>query len=425
MQSSKVVTILMGGMFIVSAVDAGSISVRQTTNFTASFHVQYEQAGKNESKFSADFSSGENRTIEFPDEAVNIQLDVYSPRPRARVFTKSYDVSVRKCFTLFPRHTPSAPIGWDENPYTKWPAADGPSISVTNDGWYLSLEGVLFTVMYEYEGSNVSETSHKFSNGETRTILIPDEARNINVQVFKPMFSKNFMQFTKSYILPVKKCFEVYRHNGIESLSFEKPCQPLPAEGGYFVSVFETRRPAILFINYEYNGLNLTESSGDFLTRKNLTLRIPDEARNITVRVHSSFFGEEKLLTKFYVLPVAKCFEVYMSDIYFLAQIMFEKPCRQLPAVDENSISVHRTTAKHVDILLLIDYDYNGSHVTTSSGEILAGENKTVPIPDEATNIIATLYETGPQGMIIIFTTNAKYAHFSSYLYKMFRGISF
>lgn len=314
MRCSKVVLVLIAGMSTVAALDASSITIRQTGNDRIAFEVEYNYNGKNYKEFSGYFSSGENRTIDIPGKAVEIHLNVCSSWEKFckdQIFTKFYHSPVSKCFTLYEAHH------YTEEPYCQKLPAGGYSISVHQAGNYKAM----FEVMYKYNGSKLTNSSGELTTGQNQTIHIPDKATNVTFTLYGyrgTAFSKDTMA-TKFYPLPVKKCFEIYGDGFFSKRWFEKPCQKLPAVNGNLISVRQTGDyKVILHVVYNYDGSELTESSGTFSKGEKRTIPVPDKATNIkaTLFKDDSFGKMEPVFTQSYPSPVKKCYKVQRSSIF-------------------------------------------------------------------------------------------------------------
>lgn len=389
MQFLKVLTILIVGICTLAAVDSGSITVHLVDLWKSKFDVAYEYNGENLTKTSEFLSYGENETITFPDQAVNIYLEVKEANRSLVnsniIFTKFYPSSVSKCFKL------SRP-GWFEESCVKLPATKGYSITARNYGELQSTyERAEFWLSYTYNGSRLTESSGYFIFKGNKAVQIPDDVTNIQLTLyginsFKTSSVLKYKHFiwTIFYPTPVKKCIRIYSRFE-EYLWVEEPCQKLPSWDGHIISikhmgVFDVTAE----IMYEYDGSNWTEISDTFSAQHKI-VRIPDKAVNINLRIYDSNYIA--LATKFLPVPDKVCFMIF--GCREVAPQLLEKPCEKLPATNGNSISV-RNEAK-TSIVLQIIYEYDGRNLTESSEAFLPGEKWKIQIPDKATNILATL----------------------------------
>lgn len=304
---SKGLILLIGALFTLAAVNANSITIRQTANSRVAFEVEYQFNGRKQHEFSGYFSKGESKTIDIPDKAIYIHLNVCSnweKRCKDQIFTKYYNSPVSKCFTL------SEAYHYTEESLCQKLPAEGHSISVHQRGDFKAI----FEVTYKYNGENSKKSSGEIVKGYNKTIQIPDQSTDISLTIYKLSITgrPDGSIVTKTYPLPVKKCFELEGDGFFSKDWFEKPCEKLPALNGNLISVRQTGSFKIeLKIVYTYEGTKFTESSGTFSKGEKMTIQIPDRATDIIIRIHEidSFGKKPVVFTESFSTPVKKCFK--------------------------------------------------------------------------------------------------------------------
>lgn len=84
-------------------------------------------------------------------------------------------------------------------------AAEPGSILIRNYGGYMTV----FKIDYDLSGSRKSVSSGDFGLGDQKEITIPDGATNVDLTAEYYWLSGPNPIFTKSYLGPVHKCFQV------------------------------------------------------------------------------------------------------------------------------------------------------------------------------------------------------------------------
>lgn len=146
-------------------------------------------------------------------------------------------------------------------------------------------------------------------------------------------------------------------------------------------------------VQYLNMGKNHSEFSGYFSTGEERTVIIPQGATNIQINTR---YTEERPCEynpmrdypqkisyppKICITLYGRCKMSYSSA---------KNKCEPRPA-EGYSITVHQIG--DYKSLFELEYDYNDSVETHSSGAILNGQSKTIKIPDGATDIVFSLYE--------------------------------
>lgn len=316
MQCSKVLILFLVYVFSWAAIGAASITIRQAGNGRIAFEVEYTFGGKHRSQFSEYFSTGQQKTIDIPPRATDIHLSVCSTGTKqceTNIFTKFYQSPVSKCFTVTDAGQ------YTEESFCPLKPTGGYSMTVHQAGNYETT----FEVKYKMNGSIKTDSSGDISNGKGKTVRIPDGAVNITFTLYRygiTKFTKEIMA-TRFYTFPVQKCFETRGSNSIfnDRFWFEKACQKLPATKNNLISVRQTSTSSLMLnVTYNYEGSYLAEIPDKFSKGVKRTISIPDQATDIKVTLlkEESMQKMKTVATRFYSLPVKKCFKAEISYVF-------------------------------------------------------------------------------------------------------------
>lgn len=183
------------------------ITVRNKTPSKVCFEIAYEYNGTNLTEASEDFWYDAERTLQIPDGVKNINLTFHGGNDRTAMYKIFYALPVKKCFAIY--KTYGIYYQWFEEPCESLPATNGNLISIRQ----FDDSRIIFRLIYQYDGAKLSETSDRFSFGESRTIRIPDKATNITLRGYKDeglMYSLRLLA-ESFFALPVRKCYKAIR----------------------------------------------------------------------------------------------------------------------------------------------------------------------------------------------------------------------
>lgn len=275
-------------------------------------------------------------------------------------------------------------------------AVNAGSISLRTNGF----RDMWLNLTYAYNGQTVTNPSKHIEENKNEIIRFPDGAVNVNLMVYEDFYTTQVI-FTKFYPLSVEKCFAVFT-NDVPARWFEQPCKKLPpSEYSIAVTRVSQDNETLVFfdLTYDYNGSTLTETSEHISNETYIsTAQIPNGATNITFKLYDDFSVDgmvqysrrNLMMSKFYSLPVTKCFEIYT---HAFRTYWSEKPCKKLAAEKGYSISVGMIGVRtYYEAMFEVMYQYYGSNFTGFSGYISPEKYKTVQVPDEATNIQLQIY---------------------------------